>query len=152
MARLESSNPALKLWVVLARAHAAIAHHAESDINRHGLGLAEFAAMEVLYHKGPTTLGEIQRKILISSGGITYVIDRLVQKALVVREACPSDRRATYAKLTAAGESLMDDIFPAHEARLLRALGGLDAAEQAAAVALLRQLGKHAAAVPDDGE
>ena len=138
----------LKLWVVLARAHTAVGKHAEADIARHGMTLAEFAVIEALFHKGPLLLGEVQRKILVSSGGITYLVDRLVEKGLVERRDCPNDRRARYASLTPAGEALMERIFPEHVQSLRRALSGLSAEEQKAAISLLRRLGRHAAEVP----
>ena len=139
------SEDALKLWVVLARAYAAVARHAEEDVGRHGLTVAEFGILEALYHKGPLLLGEIQRKVLVSSGGITYLVDRLVSKGLVERQECPDDRRARYAVLTSAGEALIRDIFPQHARRIERALSGLSRAEQARATELLRTLGRAAA-------
>src|SRR5687768_2233491 len=104
----------LKLWVVLARAYAAVSERAARDVARHELTLAEFAVMEALYHKGPLLLGEVQKKILVSSGGVTYLVDRLEQRGLVERQPCLSDRRARYAALTAEGKSLMVRIFPEH--------------------------------------
>ncbi|HET9982747.1 MAG TPA: MarR family transcriptional regulator [Longimicrobiales bacterium] len=139
---------ALKLWVVLARAHGAVAQHARGDIGRHGLSEGEFAVLEALFHKGPLLLGEIKRKILASSGGITFLVDRLERKGLAERRRCPEDRRAIYAALTPAGEALMGRIFPEHAAAIVEAVSGLTEAEQAAAIALLRKLGLRAAASP----
>ena len=137
---------ALKLWVVLARATAAVTKHMESDIAQHDLTGTEFGILEALYHKGPMLLGEIQRKILVTSGGITYLVDRLVEKGLVRREQCAEDRRARYAVLTPAGQSLIKRIFPAHAARIEEAVSGLTATEQREAIQLLRKLGLSAAA------
>ena len=137
---------ALKLWVVLARATAAVTKHMESDIARYDLTGTEFGILEALYHKGPMLLGEIQRKILVTSGGITYLVDRLVEKGLVRREQCEEDRRARYAVLTPAGQSLIKRIFPAHAARIEEAVSGLTATEQREAIQLLRKLGLSAAA------
>jgi MarR family 2-MHQ and catechol resistance regulon transcriptional repressor len=150
----ETQATALKLWVVLARATEAITRHLAADVTRHGLTLAEFGALEALHHKGPMLLGEIQRRILVSSGGITYLVDRLTAKGLVERRLCPEDRRARYAALTPQGEQLMQRIFPAHARRIAAAVGGLTAAEQAQATTLLRTLGLAAAALPlpDAGE
>lgn len=145
---LVTEATALKLWVVLARAQAAVARHAEADVARHGLTLAEFGVLEALYHRGPLILGELQRRILVSSGGITYLVDRLEARGLVERRACPSDRRSRFAALTPDGVALVESIFPAHEAVIARALGGLTRAEQARATALIRQLGTVAAALP----
>jgi len=139
-------DAALKLWVVLARSFNAVSARLNEDIARHELTPTEFAICEVLYHKGPMLLGEVQRKILVTSGGITYLVDRLVEKGLVKREECPEDRRARYAVLTSAGTALIRKIFPQHTVAIERAVSGLTAAEQREAAALLRKLGLAAAA------
>ena len=135
----------LKLWVVLSRAHAAIERHVSRDIAAHDLSIAEFGILELLYHKGPQLLGDIQRRILVSSGGITFLVDRLEAKGLVAREACPDDRRARFAVLTPAGRALMKRIFPRHAAAVSHALSGLTREERQAATKLLRTLGLAAA-------
>jgi MarR family 2-MHQ and catechol resistance regulon transcriptional repressor len=137
--------PALKLWVVLARAHQAVQEQAATNIAAHGLTAAEFGVLEALFHKGPTLLGELQRKILISSGGVTYVVDRLEAKGLVERRPHPADRRARFAALTGEGRKLMRRIFPAHAAHLERVLSGLSVSEQRQATELLKRLGRRAA-------
>jgi MarR family 2-MHQ and catechol resistance regulon transcriptional repressor len=144
----QNVEQALKLWVVLSRAFDAVQAHAQADIARHGLTITEFGVMEALYHKGPLLLGEVQRKILVTSGGVTYLVDRLVAKGLVERRRCPTDRRAAYAALTPEGEALIREIFPQHAAAIDRALGGLSAEQREQATALLRTLGRHAADAP----
>lgn len=134
-------DTALKLFVVLSRAHEAVAAHARADVARHGLSETAFGALEALYHKGPMLVGELQRSMLISSGGITYVVDQLASKGLVTRRPCEEDRRAIWAELTPAGRRLMDRIFPLHAAAIERALGGLTRREQEDATRLLRKLG-----------
>jgi MarR family 2-MHQ and catechol resistance regulon transcriptional repressor len=137
---------ALKLFVVLARANRAVEEHMSADIRRHGLTPVEFAVMEALFHKGSMLLGEVQRKILLSSGGITYVVDKLEQKGLVERQECPGDRRARFAALTKQGEALMRRIFPLHAAAIEGAMAGLSAREQEELAELLKKLGLAAAA------
>jgi MarR family transcriptional regulator, 2-MHQ and catechol-resistance regulon repressor len=141
---LEGQTLALRLWIALARAHDAILAHAEADVSRHGLTLGEFGALEALLHKGPLTLGELQRAILVSSGGITFLVDRLVKRGLVAREAHPSDGRARIATLTEAGDRLIREIFPAHAARIKLAMGGLGKKEKREAIRMLRALTEHA--------
>ena len=142
----DETTRALKLWVVLARAYSAVARRVDADIARHGLTTTEFGILEVLRHKGPLLLGEIQRKVLVTSGGITYLVDRLVAKGLVRREPSPDDRRARFAVLTPEGTQLIDRIFPEHARCVARAMEGLDAREQSEAATLLRKLGLTAAA------
>ncbi len=140
---------ALKLWVVLARAYSAVAERSHADIVSRGLTPGEFAVVELLYHKGPTLLGDIQRRVLVSSGGITFLVDRLTTRGLVERRNCSTDRRARYAALTPEGERLMTEIFPGHAQAMAAAVAGLGSADQKAATALLKKLGLSAA---DAGE
>jgi MarR family 2-MHQ and catechol resistance regulon transcriptional repressor len=136
---------AMKLWVVLSRAYLAVAEVSKADIERHDLTPAEFAILEALFHKGPMLLGEVQKKILVSSGGITFLVDRLTGRGLVERLACASDRRARYAVLTKRGQKLMREVFPPHAAAIRDALAGLTRAEQRDLAEQLKRLGKEAA-------
>ena len=138
---------ALKLWVVLSRAHAAVEAHARGQVTAHGLTLPEFGVLEALYHKGPMLLGDLQRKILVSSGGITYVVDRLESKDLVQRTESPEDRRARFVSLTREGERFIKRIFPEHAETIEHAVSTLAADDQRTAVRLLRDLGKGASAL-----
>lgn len=141
----QETEPALKLWVVLSRAHASIYAHAVAHAADHGLSLAEFAILEALYHRGRMMLGDIQRRILVSSGGITFLVDRLAEKQLVVRQECPEDRRAKYVALTREGTRLIRELFPEHARTLAEAMKGLTTDEQREAARLLRTLGLSAA-------
>jgi MarR family 2-MHQ and catechol resistance regulon transcriptional repressor len=142
---------ALKLFVVLNRALTAIQAHALADIEANELTEGEFAILEALYHKGPLLLGDLQRRILVSSGGTTFLVDRLEKRGLVERQLCPSDRRARYAVLTPEGTALIGRIFPAHAEAIRRAMSGLGLADQRTAIALLKTLGVEAAALPITG-
>jgi MarR family 2-MHQ and catechol resistance regulon transcriptional repressor len=82
----------------------------------------------------------------VTSGGITYLVDRLVEKGLVKREECAEDRRARYAVLTPAGNALIRKIFPQHAVAIERAVSGLSTTEQRETVQLLKKLGLGAAA------
>lgn len=138
---------ALKLYVVLARAVAAVERHGLATIEQGGLTPAEFGVLEALHHRGPLLLGELQRKILVSSGGITFLVDRLEKRGLVQRLPCQTDRRARYAALTDEGSALIARIFPRHAEGIRRAMSGLGLADQRIATELLRALGMEAAAL-----
>lgn len=134
-------DPSLELFTVLSRAHNWVHAHAVRDIRRYGLNPTEFGILELLYHKGPMPLQQIGEKILISSGNITYSVDKLEQKQLLTRRIAPHDRRVTFAELSEQGRQLLDEIFPRHEEALRRAMAGLDTEEQAQAIQLLKKLG-----------
>ncbi len=143
----ESIAVALKLWVVLSRATQAVARKVEAHIAAQGLTPMEFGILEVLHHKGPMLLGEIQRKVLVTSGGTTYLVDRLTEKGLVKRQDCPNDRRARYAVLTPAGAALISQVFPSHARMLSSTLSGLTKQEQVSATRLMKKLGLAAEAM-----
>ncbi len=142
----EDTVAALKLWVVLSRAARAIAEHARRQVEGEGLRHMEFGVLEALYHKGPLTQGQLGERILLTSGSITAVVDKLEKRGLVERRLCAEDRRVVYAELTEEGRTLISRVFPEHAEALRVAMGGLTAEEKKIARALLVRLGRHAAA------
>lgn len=144
--RSAAQQRALKLFVVLQRAANAVMGTLLKQGGQPDLTHTEFEILEALYHKGPLLLGDVQKKILLSSGGVTYTIDRLTEKGLVERRECPTDRRARYAALTPKGEALIARIFPIYAERIEDVMAALSTREQDEAVALLRRLGLSAAA------
>jgi MarR family transcriptional regulator, 2-MHQ and catechol-resistance regulon repressor len=137
----EETDTALKLWVVLNRASRAVADRLRGSIEREGLSVSEFGVLEVLYSKGRQLVGELGSRILLTSGSMTYVIDRLQERGLVQRRPCPSDRRALHVELTEQGRELIARIFPEHAEEVRRLLGGLTSEEQQIATALIKRLG-----------
>lgn len=135
------ADAALRLFVVLTRAQRALAEHARRSVEGHGLGTSEFAVLALLYHKGRLPLGEVGSRVLLTSGSVTYVTDKLEQRGMLQRVACPSDRRVTWAELTAAGRALMDRVFPDHREAMRVASSGLTREEKQIAAALVRRLG-----------
>ena len=135
-------SDALKLWVVLARSYHAVAARAEAHARDHELTIAEFGVLEALFHAGPTLLGELQKQLLVSSGGVTWLVDRLEHRGLVERAACPEDRRARYAQLTDSGRRFIGRIFPEHGDVIRQAFTELTITEQRELTALLRKLGR----------
>ncbi len=140
----EELDQSLKLFIVLSRAHRAINDHVHKLIQNHGLNPTEFAVLELLYHKGRQPLQQIGGKILLASGSITYVIDKLEKKEYLARVACPSDRRVTYAEITDKGKAFIESIFPSHEQRIHEILSALSADEKDQAIELLKKLGHFA--------
>jgi len=138
-------DTALHLWVVLARAFDAIAHHARDSIARFGFGDTEFGVLEVLYHKGELPVCEVQKRILVESSSTTYVVDKLVERRLVRRRPSTADRRVVLLSLTPAGRELMKRHFPPHADAIRHAVGALSPRDQALAARLLRTLGIGAA-------
>ena len=131
----------IHLWLVMWKAYEAVRCHAERHIHSLGLGFSDFAALEVLLHKGPTPVNTIGELVHLSSGSITAAIDRLEQKSLVERCTVSSDRRARVVHLTEAGRKLIECAFRDHAAAMETATSGLTQAERIEVIALLKKLG-----------
>jgi MarR family 2-MHQ and catechol resistance regulon transcriptional repressor len=141
MSDTSQRDTALDLFVVLSRAYTWVNAHATRDIRCHGLNPTEFAILEALYHKGPLPLQQIGEKILISSGNITYAVDKLEQKQLLARKPAAHDRRVIFAELTPQGQELLATLFPQHAEVIRAAVSSLSPEEQLQAIQLLRKLG-----------
>ncbi|WP_019914846.1 MarR family winged helix-turn-helix transcriptional regulator [Paenibacillus sp. HW567] len=138
----EEQAASLKLFVVLSKAYRSLMDQAVKDMKSHGLASAEFMVLEVLYHRNRIPLQQIGGKILVTSGSITYNIDKLEKRGLLRRVPCNEDRRVTYAEITEAGRELFDDIFPRHAGSIHSLMGGLNKEEKSQAIELLKKLGK----------
>jgi MarR family transcriptional regulator, 2-MHQ and catechol-resistance regulon repressor len=134
-------SQSLKLFIVLSRAYKAINEHVNKVIQSKGINPTEFAVLELLYHKGDQPLQQIGGKILLASGSITYVVDKLEEKNMLRRIACPTDRRVTFAQITEVGKAFIQEIFPDHEKQIHELMLALTSEEQAEAIQLLRKLG-----------
>lgn len=137
----EDSKQSLKLFIVLSRAFRAVNEHANKLIQTYGLNPTEFAVLELLYHKGDQPLQQIGGKILLASGSITYVVDKLEDKGYLQRVACPNDRRVTFAQITDSGKEFIESVFPEHERKIHELMSGLSSEEKETAIELLKKLG-----------
>ena len=142
----ETRIDAAGLWLILLRSYRALSRIAERSIRDTGLGLTEFATLEALLHKGPLTIGEIQTKVPLALGSMTAVVDRLERKGLILRTPSPDDRRARVLKLSPKGRAAVKDAFSRHAADLESAMAVLTQREKRQLRALLKKLGRFAAA------
>lgn len=87
------------------------AHAAE-----HGLALVEFEVL-IRLARSPghhLRMSELAGQMTLTTSGITRVVDRLERDALVCRQACPNDRRGSWAVLTETGSARVDAALPGH--------------------------------------
>ncbi|MGY4689973.1 MarR family winged helix-turn-helix transcriptional regulator [Salibacterium sp. K-3] len=137
----ENQDLSLKTLVVLSKAYHSLEKSLAQDMKDHGLNPNAFAVLELLYHKGRQPIQHIGKRILITSGSMTYVIDKLEKQELLTRERCPNDRRVIYAVITEKGTDLMDEIFPKHAARIQELFSILTEGEKQQLIPMLKKLG-----------
>ena len=132
----------LKTLTILLRAANAVEHRIKDDVSMYGLGLSDFGALEVLYHKGPLPVQAICEKVLIANSSMSYVIDNLIKRQLIKKVKNPDDRRIHIVELTEEGRQLMDDIYPRHQDHMRSMIDVLDESEETELQRLLKKLGK----------
>lgn len=137
----EQSSNALKLFIVLSRAHKVIHECTYQFFQENGVNPTEFAVLELLYHKGKQPLQKIGNKILLASGSITYVVDKLEGRGYISRVSSDSDRRVTYAEITKEGTAFMDELFPRHEEQLVELMSALSEEDKLQVIELVKKLG-----------
>lgn len=79
-----------------------------------GLTPAQFDIIATLGNTDGMSCKELGAKTLITKGTMTGVLDRLEKKGLLSRHDSPDDGRSWITKLTRKGQTLFDDVFPAH--------------------------------------
>ena len=73
------------------------------NISEFGLNLTDFSVLDLLFQKGEQTTQKIGEKILVTSGSITYILNKLEKMRLIYRNKSETDKRITYIKLTKKG-------------------------------------------------
>ncbi|MDF2595148.1 MAG: transcriptional regulator, MarR family [Clostridia bacterium] len=116
----------LKLIIAMARTYNTLFSEIEKNVQNFGLNTSEFGVLEMLFHKGEQPVQKVAEKILVTSGTITYIIDKLQKKELVIRRRCEKDKRIFYVELTPNGEKFIAEIFPQHKKFLEQLLDGTE--------------------------
>lgn len=60
---------------------------------KYGLGITDMKALGALMQEGPMTAGQIAKRLSLTSGAVTSLIDRLERRNFVQRAPDPNDRR-----------------------------------------------------------
>jgi MarR family transcriptional regulator, 2-MHQ and catechol-resistance regulon repressor len=141
-----SGEAATHVWMVLWKAAHSIEQNAVRSVSALGLGLSDFAVLEVLLHKGPQPVNVIGKKVLLTSGSITAAVDRLESKKLVRRTADTGDLRARIVQLTETGRRLIERAFQQHAIDMEETMAILRSSERTELVRLLKKVGMWAAA------
>ena len=124
----------------LVRCYQAFESHSARHVRAMGLTPPQFDIVATLGNTDGMSFKELGEKTLITKGTLTGVVDRLEAKRLVSRSASPTDGRSQIVRLTAKGEKLFNETFPAHIDHVGHAFAAYSTAELNQAEASLRQL------------
>ena len=109
-------------------------------MQKYGLTMTEFSVLMVLHHGGPTPLGELSERILLTGASTTYTVKKMEKRGLIARESRSEDRRFVMGVITEKGRALAKKIMPLHAGDLVEAMHRLSVEEKQATTHLLRKL------------
>jgi len=91
-----------------------------------GMSLPQFDVMAQLSRSSePQTMSELSRQLVVTSGNITGLVDRLAESGYVVRKPSKTDRRVQYVHLESKGRKELENMANAHEHWLTELFEGL---------------------------
>ena len=117
-------------WRAFLRSHSLMLRQIDADLAEAGLPpLGWYDVLWALHeapgnHLQPSALADA---IVLSRSGLTRMVDRLEDAGLVLRRACPGDRRGIHVELTEEGAEMLERMWPVYargiEDHFLPALG-----------------------------
>lgn len=137
-----SSTQRLRLWLRLLRATRRVeAELRERLRDAHDTTLPRFDVLAAL-HREPDGLmmSEVSKRLMVTNGNVTGLVDRLSDDGLVARAAIEGDRRATLVHLTDAGRATFEAMAPTHQEWIDEIFQGLSPVEVATMIAGLEKL------------
>jgi len=137
---------ALRLWLRLLTCTQLIEGQVRGRLReRFATTLPRFDLMSQL-ERCPAGLkmNELSRRMMVTGGNITGIVDQLAKEGVVERLADPSDRRALRVRLTRSGERVFADMARAHEEWIVATLSGLSRREHAELFRLLAKVKQNA--------
>src|SRR3954447_129938 len=110
-----SFDPHREAWISLTQTHAAVTGRLQEALTAAELPpLAWFEVLATLDRAPEQRLkmGELAEALVITRGGLTKLVDRLIKAGLLERTFCETDRRVSYATLLPAGAELLEEMVP----------------------------------------
>jgi DNA-binding MarR family transcriptional regulator len=137
-----ADHRALRLWLRLLTCSQLIERHVRSHLReRFGITLPRFDLMSQLErHPEGLKMNELSRRMMVTGGNVTGIVDQLVKEGLVARVVEPADRRAFRVRLTRAGDKAFAEMARAHEEWVVELLARLGRRDSDALMQLLARL------------
>jgi DNA-binding MarR family transcriptional regulator len=138
----QNDHEALRLWLRLLTCTNLIESHVRARLRiRFDTTLPRFdLAAQLSRVSEGMKMGEVSRRLMVTSGNVTGLVDQLEAEGLVERFDDPDDRRAIRIRLTRAGSQWFDAMAAEHEKWIVDLFGELTAQERATLFKLLARV------------
>ncbi len=114
-----TAEPELEAYMLIRQISTVLETYHRYDLRSSGLTAPQFAILNLSTPEGvPLTL--ISHRMQCDNSNLTGIVDRLIGKGLVTRQADPNDRRVTLICLTPAGTELLRSLRPRYHASVKR--------------------------------
>ena len=107
----------MRAWRAFLDAQASLLRRLGADlVKEEDITLADYDVLVQLSfaRDGRLRMNELSDRVRLSPSGLTRLVDRLARRGLVKRGRCASDRRGSFAILTAAGKVRLRHATPVH--------------------------------------
>jgi DNA-binding MarR family transcriptional regulator len=133
----------LEAWRAVVLSHAVVTERVQRALM--AADLPPLSWFEVLWaiERSPTgrpRMSELAEWLTLSRGGITKLVDRLVQAGYIHRVSCTEDRRSLQAELTPAGATMLAEMRAVYEGEVERHLSALSTEEAGMVAATLGKM------------
>lgn len=134
-----ADKPNLRLWLRLLTCSNMIETEVRSRLRaEYDVTLPRFDLMAQLEKSADgLTMSELSRRLMVSNGNITGIVDRLVAEKLITRTPNPNDRRAQFVRLTPRGHKAFLEMASVHQRWIDDLFSGLTPDEAQTLFALL---------------
>lgn len=139
---LERYHTELHAMIVFHRAEKTIKRLEADVIKKHGLTVSQFSVLELLWSKGPMSIGKLTETTLSTSGNMTVIIRNMERDHLITRRADSSDGLSSLIELTEEGKKAMGEVFPPHIRNVGRIFSILTDDEKTMLITILRKFRK----------
>ena len=131
----------MKVFIGMNRVLKAITRATDKVHKQYGLTSGQFAVLEVLLSKGPMSVGQVQNRILTTSGNMPVIVKNLEKRQLITTHPDKHDARKRNLQLTDAGRTLIAEVFPQNERVIKEHLAVFSSEEQALMVRCFMRFG-----------
>ena len=117
-------DPHREAWIALTQTHSAVSGRLQEALTAAELPPLPWFEVLATLDRAPEhrlKMGELAEALVITRGGLTKLVDRLIKAGLLERTFCETDRRVSYATLLPAGAELLAEMRPLVRAELAAA-------------------------------
>ena len=122
--------PAFGAWIKIGVVYQRTHRHLAALLRPLDLTVPQFDALANLYVGDGISQQELARRMLVTKGNVSSLVDKLTERGLTKRETDPSDRRANRVRLTRSGRNLAKRALVVQRDLVADMMGALSPKEQ----------------------